>query len=373
MNRPLPDVIADILSYHGAIVDKEDNSYFDVIVPPDVSDILNIPEYARLTFSNGETSDEAVYASYDSEFFVSIRNLFANRGKFTIAHYETYFHIWEKISRLLSENIAFGNATYRLEKNEIKDITYLLIYFKYTAVSDEKNEGILPVLINSMNLSVAPFENSINDIAERLKEVDFTQGHPKHVSLKILQSAYTACTGMIQARLKDFKKSLEKRLKRDIKRVYEYYETLKTESRTVIERKLTASEKQDNIELLTRKLDAIVAEQKWKIQDLISKYALSIKVEPVAILSIETNAPIFWINIKRRLASRLFPVTYNPIIKQMDSLPCESCFNPTEGYFICDDHLHIVCGKCLKTCPNCSKKYCMACHTKLCPKCKRNG
>jgi len=385
MNKPLPDVISDILTYNGAIVDKTDDGILEIITTPEISDILKMPEYARLIFSYSEISNESIYASYDSEFFNSLSHLFADRGRFTVARFEPHIPHREKMSRLIPDSIAFRNATFRLEHIENRDGSYLLVYFRYTALSDEKHEGIMPVLVNEMSLSSMPFNP---DIIE-LKEIDEPKNIERFEIKTVFHSAYSAATQLVKENLMNFIKSLDRRLNRDIKRVYEYYETLRQETKKAIRRKAITYEsndfsrdnliekqieektiKGDGIDKLLNKLEVIEVEKKWKIQDLISKYILNIKIEPVVAIRIETHAPIFWINIKRRLASRRFPVTYNPILRQIDALPCESCFNPHAGYYICDDKLHIVCGHCFKTCPDCGRQFCNACYN-ICPKCRK--
>lgn len=413
MNKKLPDVISDILTYHGTIVEKTNDGSLDVITTPEISDILKMPEYARLIFSYGEISNESIYASYDSEFFNSLSRLFADGARFTVARFEPHIPHREKRSGLIPDSIAFRNATFRLEHIENRDISYLLVYFRYTALSDEKHEGIMPVLVNEMNLSSMPFKSDIIELIE----LDEPKNIERFEAKMVFHSAYSAATQLVKENLMNFIKSLERRLNRDIKRVYEYYETLKQETKEAIKRKAITHEssdfsflkeiqgdvnphggvlqvlqkieqhvaerdnlvekqieeetiKGDGIDKLLNKLNAIQAEQKWKIQDLISKYILSIKIEPVAAIRIETYAPIFWINIKRRLASRRFPVTYNPILRQIDVLPCESCFNPHAGYYICDGKLHIACGHCFKTCPDCGRQFCNACYN-ICPKCRK--
>ncbi|MEW6213705.1 MAG: hypothetical protein AB1478_00655 [Nitrospirota bacterium] len=112
--KTLPDVIADILTYHGAIVEKKEDVCLDVIATPEISDALNMPEYSRLVFSYGEISNESIYASYDSEFLNSLSHLLADRGRFTVARFESHIPHREKMSRLIHD-IAFRNATFRLE------------------------------------------------------------------------------------------------------------------------------------------------------------------------------------------------------------------------------------------------------------------
>src|SRR3989337_1719124 len=378
MNKQLPEVVTDILTYKGAVVEQTDNGVLDIIFTTDLSETLNIPEYARLYFSHETQSDDGIYASYDSDVFSSMAKLFAVKGRFSEAKFEASFQPkMEKVTKAISEKIAFSNATFRIERTEQKNIPYLLVYFKYTALSDEKHEGVMPVLINGLNLSVSPFENYTAELMHMLKETGHVSGSDisKSEMVRVFKAAYSAGTRIVEERLKDFVRSLERRLNRDTRRVYEYYETLKKETELAIwKRARTHTEdktiKDDAIERLHTKHDAIESERSWKIQDLISRYALSIQIEPVSAIRIEKPVSLYLINIKRRLASRQFPVTYNPLTRHLDPLPCESCFHPKGAFYICDDRLHIVCAGCYITCPECSKQYCHACNS-ACPKCRK--
>ncbi|MEW5766277.1 MAG: hypothetical protein AB1797_01450 [bacterium] len=391
MERTLENFIAEIFSYYGGIVEKTGRSDLNVIVPEGISKSLHIPEYTSLKFSPDESPEEAIYISYDSEFFNSIKILLPEEKRITYAQFKPYVPNTEKLSKSLPVKIILKNAAFRLEKIELETFSYLLIYFRYIAISDERYEGILPLLINQKNLSTMVWEDTLNIDLEGLKELDSEpEGHNPEL-LGIFPLAYSAAGFIVHQRLKDFITGLERRLNRDIKRVYEYYHSLKTETKTLIEKKSTSLEEMNQIndplidkqidtrkikeaerERLLQKMDIIKAEQRLKIQDLIEKYALNIQIEPIAILNIETDAPIFWINIKRRLMQRKFPVTYNPFIRGIDPLPCEACLYPQNGYHICDQAVHIICDNCFsKVCPHCQKPYCRVCHKQICPKCKK--
>lgn len=381
MNRPLPEVITDILTYNGAaveVVEKVAGKSLEAIIPSEISAKLNIPEYSILRFSYEDTSGEAVYASYDSDFFNSISNLFTGRGRLAASFIEPYMPNTDKIAKTIKDKITFVNAAFRPDKTDTADITYTLVFFKYVAISDEKHEGILPVLINELNSSTVHCIPDIAGIIDRLHTpppltgVGQGEGELRKISNTlqiILYSTHTSALQAIEANMQDFIKSLERRLNRDIKRVYEYYETLKSETKYLIDKKSASGG--DGVEKLLKKIEAIESEREWKIHDLIAKYALTIKAEPAAAIRIATKAPVFWIDIKRRLASRRFPVTYNPIIKHLDALPCESCYYPRNGYYVCDDKQHIICGNCFKPCPSCKKEYCRACFKTGCPRCRK--
>lgn len=410
MNRTLQEVIADILAHNDGIVDYKEDGTMEVLSPSEVSDVLNIPEFARLCFTYDGPSDETIYASYDSDFFTSVAKLLDGKGKLSLAGYSASIPNAKKLTKTITEKIKFNNATFRLGESEEKNISYLLCYFKYIALSDERHEGVIPILINELNLSTIPYKHEsveLNEAVEGLEDLE------RHDTKKVVLSAYSASTSLVREKLKDFINSLERRLNRDVKRVYEYYETLKEETKKTIRKKSEVGEmddflmkmeiaktrnlskmeldekleqlfieknnlierqieeksiKGDGVDKLLNKLDAIEAERKWKVQDLIAKYALNIRIEPIAAIRIETRAILSWINIKRRLSSRQFPVCFNPIVRQIEALPCESCYKPQTPYYVCDDKLHIICSECFRACNSCKKQYCKACH-KACPKC----
>lgn len=375
MNRTLPEVIADILSYNGSLVERTEDGALEVIAPQNISGLLGISEHTRLCFSSDTGSEDAIYVSYGSDLFNSLAGLFDGRGRCSVAHIDASSLNIEKLAKTIPDAVSFSNAVFRFKRAEVKAVSYLLMYFKYTALSDEKHDGILPVLINCINLSIMQMPKDADEIMDGLKGTDgpYSGGLAGFINeqegIKLYKSAYSAAAQMVRERLTDFIRSLERRLNRDVKRIYEYYETLKEETIKATERKRESPE--DGADKLSEKLNVIETERKWKIQDLVAKYALNVKIEPVAAVAIETQAPVFWTSIKRRLASREFPVTYNPVVRQFDALPCEACFYPRGSYFVCDDNLHIVCDSCFSACAHCGKRYCRACYKDKCPKCKK--
>jgi hypothetical protein len=257
-------------------------------------------------------------------------------------------------------------------------IAYAFIFFKYVALSDEKREGVFSLLVNEQNLSTFPLNANLTAFWEDLKEPEEILTRSEGIS-KALQAGFSAASLIVKEEFAPFIKSLERRLYRDTIRVFEYYETLKNEIHKAFERKFFSGrefpevQSEEGRKALSGKLDAVEAEKRWKIQDLVSKYALNIRIEPVCIIDIETESLIFLLEIKRRLSSRTFPLSYNPLLKKVDSLPCESCFYPRGTYYLCDEKLHILCATCFKKCPDCGREYCPVCYPKRCPRCKNVG
>ncbi len=366
--RPLPEVMSDILAFQGAVLEKTADECLEFLSPPSLSTLLGIPEHGKISFAIQPICSEAISAGYDSDLFRAMANVFSGKGRLATAVYPAPSLNMEKISGSVAEKIVLTNATFRPHKVERQAFHYLLGLFRYTALSDEKREGLISLLVSELNLSACAPGERFMEIMGGLQETVSGQEIKLGIA-KVFQAACSAIPSTVAEELDPFIKSLDKRLNRDIKRVFEYYETIKIETQKAMEKRVRSGEQ--SAEKQREKADAIETEKRWKIQDLISKYALNIRIEPVAAIAIATQSPVYWVEIKRRLSSRPFPVTYNPLLRKWDPLPCESCFYPRGGYSICDDQLHIVCSACFKKCPQCGKPFCSACHKHGCPRCSK--
>jgi hypothetical protein len=361
--KSLCEFTADLLSQSGALVENIADD-LEALLPDHAARVLELPEHARLTFSAEGT--EGALVSYDSELFKKMGALLGARGQFSVVTLPASPIRFEKLGERLSEKVLLQNAVFDLERTSEESLSYLLTCFRYTARSDERQEGIGALLINERNLSVRPFDLEQLDLLEDGTEGSM-EGSRQPASDAALKALGRAQAERARDSLSDFIKSLERRLNRDIARVRQYYQTLAEEAMRIAAKKAAGGEDRDKAQ---RKIEAIETERTWKIQDLIAKYRLTLQTEPIALVRIETKAPIFWLALKRRKGRRSFPLTYNPLVKALDPFPCEGCFYPKKAPFVCDDRLHLVCPACFAACPQCGKEICRACRPRGCPTCK---
>ncbi len=359
--RSLATFTADLLSESGALVEPHDHS-LEALLPADASRLLKAPEHVKLSFSREE---EGIPVSFDSDFFKKMARLLGDRGKFSAISLPASPLRPEKLEDRLDEKVILHNAVFHLEGKEQKRISYLLAYFKYTARSDDRQEGIVASLINEFNVSVRRPPSELLEFMANNAEEPLGEAERENED-KVLRALLRAQREIVKEALQDFLLSLERRLNRDIRRVHDYYQTLMREHRQVLEKKASTTEEKENIH---SRIEAIERELKDKVQDLIGKYHLDLQIEPIAFMRVETVTQVFWLLIKRRKETRSFPLTYNPILGSLDSLPCEVCFYPRRGHLVCDDRLHIICKQCFDPCCQCGKTYCGACHPKGCPRC----
>jgi hypothetical protein len=169
-SRPLSEVIVDVLTLEGALLERTGDGSLEFVIPPSLSETLGIPEHGKLSFAYDSFDEIAISATYESEFFRSVDRLFSGRGKMAKAVYSSQLPHIEKISKWVSEKIALSNATFRLQKVENRRIAYALIFFKYVALSDEKREGVFSLLVNEQNLSTFALDGNLTTFWEDLKE-----------------------------------------------------------------------------------------------------------------------------------------------------------------------------------------------------------
>jgi hypothetical protein len=375
LRAALADFTADLLAECGALVETKADA-LEVLLPPDVAHTLKIPEHANLVFSGevregmsvshaSETLNEGIFVSYDSEIFKSMAALMGEQGKFATIAFPAPVLRLEKLEDRLDEKVAFDNAIFHVARKEEKRISYLLGYFRYFALSDDRQEGLFACLMNEFNLAARKVTPEILDLLVDYGE-EPTGGAARESGEKILKAFSRAQAKIAKEALLEFLSSVERRMNRDIRRVHDYYQTMAYEQRRLLEKKAGAAEEKEKI---LGKVDAIENELKRKVQDLIGKFSIDVSLEPITLIRIEATAPTFWLDVKRRKETRPFPLTFNPILKSFDPVPCEACFYPTKGRYVCDDHLHFLCRECFAPCPRCERIYCGACHPKGCPRC----
>lgn len=153
---------------------------------------------------------------------------------------------------------------------------------------------------------------------------------------------------------------------RDMRRVGEYYDTLHGE----IERKRGRG--REAPELLQEKVDAVEGERRRREQDLRRRYAVTLRVDPVAVLALRVSGLRLHAKLQRRKAERPAVLGWNPVARQLDAWLCATCGGEAGLPALCD-RLHLLCAACPPECPDCRRDSCPACRPGPCPCGRRAG
>jgi hypothetical protein len=281
---------------------------------------------------------------------------------------------------MLAHTVVLENATFRQVRVEETSSRYLMMAFKFTAVSDEKREELLTVCVNETNGACA---DHLGDALRDMMETSpawFVPGPGAQDSPPAgwtgAQAAAFARAGLearIRARLKPFLTGMERRMKRDMDRVQAYHNDLYREAERRLNAKAAKPHDEADLQNERLRLTAIEREYHAKALDLHRKYAMSVKVEVVQMLRVAMPVLRVHLRLLRRKADRLHHLDWNPLSKKLDALSCEKCRGESAARFVCDDQLHLVCPACHPTCPDCGATWCRACGPERCPKCRRPG
>lgn len=342
---------------------EKNGARLEALLPQAVAETLQTGEQTTLYFNADSAQDDGELITFQSDFVdrlfvlmqdignyaeLSLRNLYLKQGAKHIA--EQRFTVLNGLGRPLDA------AERRL--------SYALFNFKYTATSDEKKEGLVSTIINEhslANVSVMASQLGWIECAEASSLVEL----PLQDFGAVYATACRAAESAIRLELSDFHKSLTRRLQRDVGRLTEYYGSLATEIRRKIERRALQGKELADEESRIR---ATELELERKMTDQQEKYAIKIDVAPVNLMRLFMPAVVVNFEARFRKAVSEFPLVWNPLIKDFEAIPCQSCGFGLYGFNVCEDKLHVVCADCFK-CPGCGRNTCRVCHPKKCVRC----
>lgn len=340
----------EFLHLHGAAT-EESATTIEAVLPATVTARTGWEELERFSF--GPTSEApdprgTRLVSYLSGVLDTVKPLveacgFASELFVPVGHLKR-----EGFDSALAERFAFVNGVGRLQSVQESVVPYLLIHFKATAVSDEKREGLIAV---ALNLRTGAWVDDLIPLIERriTEEGGSGCGSADAPDPTAWADRLTvAVRHKARAAFADFEKSLSRRLTRDVQRLTDYYTAIAHEIEKKIQRRhLVAAEaarERAKIEAIRRELSAKLAEQR-------TRYATTIRLEPVGVLTIRIPVMLLHLTLLRRKRSRDVVWTYNPVTKQIEQPSCESCGHPTRQIVLCDERLHLLCPGCIAAHP----------------------
>jgi hypothetical protein len=112
---------------------------------------------------------------------------------------------------------------------------------------------------------------------------------------------------------------------------------------------------------------AIEREYRAKLDDLRHNYALRVTVDWVQALTLYVPVQRFEVLIRRRKGERLIQIDWHPLVRLIESPPCEAGLGLDRTRFVCDDQLHLI--EPSAPCCSCGKSFCRDCNPVACPRC----
>jgi hypothetical protein len=398
----LQELILGYCRQVGGLVDPPAYGIHEVLLPDEAASRLGIDPHQRFIFpSELETSpaNDGVTLLYYGhplvEVIVEELRRQAASGLFFINNVRL-----EKpgLYATIEKSLAVTNARVFKTADAVERrrlYHYVCFNFKASLISDEKRELILPVWMHLQG-GYAVKENEIKRLAildgePQFKHLDLaepTWAMGKPLSLEVLQvlfeRAVQAAQDQLGPNLESLRTRLQHYLELDQARLSQYYDDLAKDA----EKRLKNAGDDERRQALNEKLAVVVNERQAKLADVEQKYHLRVDLELVNLAVIAQPKLDLSVEIKRRGASTLRQVVWDPLLHRVEPLVCDVCGLPGENLSLCEEG-HLAHTGCLAPqCVECKRIYCMKCSDQVqscvvcrqpvcehslvrCPTCKR--
>jgi hypothetical protein len=255
-------------------------------------------------------------------------------------------------ANLIRNQFAFHGAVGKVESFAEVRTEYLLLACKYLAQSDEQKEGLIKLIFNlETGARIADMEQNIGFAVSEFQSKEKPVNWQDEKVRKIIEWVECHIKADLAEEIAAFEGSMNRRFRRDVASLEEYYSALEQEMTASLERPgLSAQliqERQEKIGLLP---DELVR----KTDDLFKKYSIRINIKLCGAMLIHTPAikVLFRVSVGRKQQS--LSMIYNPANKLLDPQVCRGCGVSTFSVNFCR-HLHLLCPNCSQQCPVCKK------------------
>lgn len=364
---------------NGAAVEPLDAQELAVLSPPLVQKSLGLPELARLGFGS-ERSGDVVPVGLEGDWMERLATLLHDKGRWSQRELRlaNVVPAPSEPQEVLDRALDLPNAVCRFLGITETHTRCMMLAFRYTAVSDEKREGLIWLGFNTGTGAV------INDLLAQLRPklaqmpgaqppdmATMLAAGPRWSAAAIECKARPLIDRQVREEIEPFLRAMQRRLARDRNRVHAYHDGLHRASSKRLA--ALASARGERAEADKRReamrIEAIGREYRAKLDDLGHNYALRIAVEWVQALELYVPVQRFEVLIRRRKGERVIHLDWHPLVKAAEAPLSEAGLGRDRVRLVCDEKLHLTEPAGQGPCAACAKPFCRACFPAGCPRC----
>src|SRR5499427_5486692 len=222
----LRDFVAEVLERRGAAVEAMEPDGLEVLAPEPLCKALGWPELARLGFG-AQRPGQAIPIGLEGDWLDRFGALLGEDGRWSERQISGGPATCVDPQRILEHGLDLPNAVWRLQGVTATFTRCLLLAFRYTALSDEKREGLVWL---GFNLGTGA---AIDDIVTRLRRLLAQEADWQVPDPQVRDAAGAGWdAGTLQSRvgplldsrvrfeLEPFLRAMRRRLERDRNRVH---------------------------------------------------------------------------------------------------------------------------------------------------------
>ena len=339
--------VCRFLEEKGALGELRENRV-DLLLPSDLASALDLEEYISIVpGSTDETRDKKSGGKkYPIHFGAPILDKICSIAGSNppLTQLSLSFDYLKKggYDALIANQFDFYKAKGTVAGVAEIKTHYAILTFKYLAQSDEQKEGLMDLAVNMETGAV------VTGMVDNLAAVG--KNYESHIALdysreridRLLKLTRLYVAQGVEETLSDYKKSMARRFKRDVRRLREYYEALGKEMEDSLARSGVSPRLQEE---RRAKIAMIPDELAAKEQDILNKYSIRIKVSLAAVMAISTPAVKVFFNAVTGRQKKELSFIYNPVTKLMDPLVCDTC-GQSMYRIAFSGGLELVCSHC---------------------------
>ena len=336
------------LECSGAEIEKSPDG-MEVLLPEDLAVRLNTPEYFHI--ATGEGAEETFAVHYGSPLLEKIVDAACETAPIISCRLNFNYMKKEGFDRLIQNQFVFHNCVGRVKSSAEVRTVYLLMTCRYLAQSDELKEGLFDLTFNlETGAAVAEMRRKLETV-EKTYESESVQTALGDDKIKAILAWVQHRAGKVLEReIEPFRDSMNRRFRRDVANLEEYYEDLKLEMEESLKRPGLSDQLLSDRKA---KINLIPDELERKKEDLFKKYSIRVTLQLSGGIQIFTPAVKVLYEAAYGRKQKQLSLIYNPVTKAMDPLVCDGCGDSTFTILFCD-HLHLLCPACRAKCPACS-------------------
>ena len=356
-DQDLLDFVDRFLAYHGAVVERK-AAGLEALLPEKLYTLLGTTEHIVIPRDSAFAADkgdsflpEGVFPiSYGSELLEKMVNTVFTQIPLLACQLEFNYVKSQGFEALIKESFKFFGSVGSVESRATIRTDYIFLACKYLAQSDEQKEGLLWLAFNmETGAHVPEMVESFFIAAKTYPRYKNTFDWKEEQIQRIMTWVSKEAKDALVQEIGPFQESMNRRLRRDLANLEEYYGGLENEMQLSLERTGLSDQL---IRDRQEKIAQIPEELARKKEDLFKKYSIRVKIEPCTAMVVTTPAIkiLYRASIGRKVKN--LSMIYNPATKAIDPLLCEGCGRGTHRIYFCD-RLHILCPGCASLCPVC--------------------
>lgn len=303
------------------------------LLPPHVAQTLRCLEILPLAADGGSP----LPINLSSEFLDRVEPLvWAEPPVVTLRIPEAYLKRSD-MAEPVARAFTWLNARVRVQTTAPTRTEYHTWYLLATLDSADRWQQVVRVSVNVATSAQVRLLDVLDAGATLTEPADLPAEYPA-----TLLAAVRAALGHVQIDSRAFVERLEGRLRRDRKRIQDYYRAL---LRGDGKRSARRGAETDPAEK-EAKVKAVQLELRRKLAELDERYACRVDLTPLALVRTDCPALAVHCHVLRRSAGRNITIFWSPISRELEPLCCSHCGISTFSLAFSDDKVAALCVAC---------------------------